>query len=346
MIGALSLPPSVPHAAAPDPLIPSPPSTTHPHTKTPQECRDWARRGECDKNAAYMHLGCRLSCKLCSRPEPAHVPGASGLARELARVSEELRRGGGKGGGSGGGEGAAAPKAAAAGGAAAAAVASPALQQQQHQQQLVPDVQLELSDSKPAGSGAAAAAAAATAALAAVPHGGAAGTVLGGPRAVRPRDGGGLEAALTPRPRARALTPKELRRRCYKRSDLSMRQVKECMRAADRGAEWTAGEEEEAGTAAAAAAAAAGGGNSGSSGDGGEDMAKTAAAAAAAERSGQAPAPAPAAAARGGGRVTLLGALMAWFGIVGMFLSVLPRLYHRSRRRPSGPPDPSMKLSV
>ena len=291
-----------------------------------------------------MHLGCRLSCKLCSRPEPAHVPGASGLARELARVAEELRRGGGKDGGGGdssgggGGDGAAAPKAAAAEGAKAAAVASPALQQQQ----LVPDVQLELSDAKPAGSGPAAAAAATTA-LAAAPHGGAAGTVLGGPRAVRPRDGGGLEAALAPRPRARALTPKELRRRCYKRSDLSMRQVKECMRAADRGAEWTGEEEEEEGAAAAAAAA---GGSSSGGGGGGEDMPAAAAAAAAAERSGQAPAPAPAAAARGGGRVTLLGALMAWFGIVGMFLSVLPRLYHRSRRRPSGPPDPSMKLSV
>jgi hypothetical protein len=40
-------------------------------------------------------------------------------------------------------------------------------------------------------------------------------------------------------------------------------------------------------------------------------------------------------------RASMSGALMAWFGIVGMFLSVLPRLYHRARRRVSlhdGPP--------
>jgi hypothetical protein len=30
---------------------------------------------------------------------------------------------------------------------------------------------------------------------------------------------------------------------------------------------------------------------------------------------------------------------MAWFGVVGMFLSLLPRLFQRARRRVSAPLD-------
>jgi hypothetical protein len=44
------------------------------------------------------------------------------------------------------------------------------------------------------------------------------------------------------------------------------------------------------------------------------------------------------------GRISLLGAIIAWVGIVGMFLSVLPRLYQR--RRTSVPDHSPSKLSV
>ncbi|GBF90906.1 hypothetical protein Rsub_03761 [Raphidocelis subcapitata] len=46
-----------------------------------------------------------------------------------------------------------------------------------------------------------------------------------------------------------------------------------------------------------------------------------------------------AAAAAHGTRMGSLGALIAWFGVVGMFLSLLPRLFQRSRRRESAPLD-------
>jgi hypothetical protein len=32
-------------------------------------CVSWAQSGECDKNPAFMHIDCPLSCKLCRQPE-------------------------------------------------------------------------------------------------------------------------------------------------------------------------------------------------------------------------------------------------------------------------------------
>ena len=29
-------------------------------------CRSWASRGECNRNPAYMHVNCKLSCNKCS----------------------------------------------------------------------------------------------------------------------------------------------------------------------------------------------------------------------------------------------------------------------------------------
>jgi hypothetical protein len=37
-----------------------------------------------------MHLSCRLSCKLCTRPETRYSAGTSGLAAELARVAPSV----------------------------------------------------------------------------------------------------------------------------------------------------------------------------------------------------------------------------------------------------------------
>lgn len=32
-----------------------------------ENCDYWARTGECDKNKAYMHVYCKLSCNLCEK---------------------------------------------------------------------------------------------------------------------------------------------------------------------------------------------------------------------------------------------------------------------------------------
>lgn len=34
-------------------------------------CAAWAADGECEKNSAYMHENCKLSCKICTPGAPA-----------------------------------------------------------------------------------------------------------------------------------------------------------------------------------------------------------------------------------------------------------------------------------
>ena len=36
---------------------------------TNRYCSDWAKRGECQKNAAYMNTNCKKSCNLCTGRE-------------------------------------------------------------------------------------------------------------------------------------------------------------------------------------------------------------------------------------------------------------------------------------
>eukprot|EP00878_Enallax_costatus_P025017 GHUV01026734.1.p1 GENE.GHUV01026734.1~~GHUV01026734.1.p1 ORF type:complete len:169 (+),score=33.04 GHUV01026734.1:608-1114(+) len=43
-----------------------------------ENCDYWARSGECDKNKAYMHIYCKLSCKLCHKQE--HKTGEAAAA--------------------------------------------------------------------------------------------------------------------------------------------------------------------------------------------------------------------------------------------------------------------------
>jgi len=61
------------------------PANRQPHHQT--ECRDWAKSGECGKNPSYMHLSCKLSCRLCTPHQSTFVAGSSGLAREMAKLS-------------------------------------------------------------------------------------------------------------------------------------------------------------------------------------------------------------------------------------------------------------------
>lgn len=46
-------------------------------------CGAWAADGECDRNAGYMRLNCRLSCQLCSPP----AAGAEAEAPEAAAAA-------------------------------------------------------------------------------------------------------------------------------------------------------------------------------------------------------------------------------------------------------------------
>jgi len=121
-----------------------------------------------------------------------------------------------------------------------------------------------------------------------------------------------------------------------------MQQVKDCVRAAQLGVEWQLDGGDGSGGGAE--------GSSSSSSSSSKQMAAVEAGTAAGEgdAAGAESEQREAAAAApflSRGRVSLLGAIIAWVGIVGMFLSVLPRLYQRARRRPPAP-DPSSKLSV
>lgn len=63
---------------------PTPKPTNRPSTKTTrptgtcvdtgEHCAYWAKTGECQKNAAYMHESCKVSCGLCSSVKPTPSP--------------------------------------------------------------------------------------------------------------------------------------------------------------------------------------------------------------------------------------------------------------------------------
>lgn len=150
--------------------------------------------------------------------------------------------------------------------------------------------------------------------------------------------------------------------RCHKWSGLTMEQVRACLQAASRGEEWRpAGTEDAAADSGGVtddgqpAAAVSSGGSGGrtaaeasaadklaSAGAGGGSLADGAAAAAAAGGQGSSKRTISSSVS---GRMTLFGALLAWMGIVGMFLSILPRLYHRAKQRASRA-GAATKLSV
>lgn len=126
-----------------------------------------------------------------------------------------------------------------------------------------------------------------------------------------------------------------------------MDQVKACSLAAQQGEEWQPDAPLDGstnGSENAAASSEDGSGQGGSSGDTAAAGTPTPAAAAAAAADGRGAAKRPVSSSPSG-RMTLFGALLAWVGIVGMFLSILPRLYHRVKRR-SSHADPAAKLSV
>ena len=145
-----------------------------------------------------------------------------------------------------------------------------------------------------------------------------------------------------------------------------MAQVKECLMAAQQGDKWhpagfedygSSGVGSGSGTHSGAVASGPGSPASGSSingssgtdhindgSGGGGDSGGEAKAAVDGSAGGGSRAPALISGSAGG-RVTLFGALLAWVGIVGMFLSILPRLHHRVKRR-SSTAEASAKLNV
>jgi hypothetical protein len=256
------------------PALPGPPQ---------KFCSDWAAIGECERNAPYMHIQCKVACGLCSPQKSTFQPGTSGLAKELARVTALLRS----------------SDPAAAGGAAKLVMRPPAPPLRVHQEQEA-EVRLEPEPMGPAREAAGGAAGGSGSGSSSGDGGGSGDSSSG--------DGGGG-------------SNRKLVRRCFKQASLTMQQVQECVRAAHAGREWHPGDGAGAGGSAPggahpldAAADATGPHAAAAAGDNAVPRSKWAA------------------------RASQSGALMAWFGVVGMFLSVLPRLYHRARRR-GGPHD-------
>jgi hypothetical protein len=126
--------------------------------------------------------------------------------------------------------------------------------------------------------------------------------------------------------------------RCYKHTGLTMQQVQDCVKDARLGKVWQQGRSGDGGSSGQGTIGASDGTKQHpvDSATGASDVhAPAPAADTKADLDGGAPR------SKWAARASMSGALMAWFGIVGMFLSVLPRLYHRARRRVSlhdGPP--------
>ena len=51
-----------------------------------RECPGWARTGECDANAAYMHVACRMSCGICPKQRSSDA-GSSAGGRTVKQLS-------------------------------------------------------------------------------------------------------------------------------------------------------------------------------------------------------------------------------------------------------------------
>ena len=52
-------------------------------------CADWARKGECDTNPAYMHVSCRKACRACTENATADGDGGQAGGRPCANASPE-----------------------------------------------------------------------------------------------------------------------------------------------------------------------------------------------------------------------------------------------------------------
>ncbi|KAI8477380.1 MAG: hypothetical protein J3K34DRAFT_398046 [Monoraphidium minutum] len=253
------------------------------------DCPNWARAGECENNAAFMHMSCRLSCKLCKRASSRRAERPNGLALALLSLGQ--------------------PSSSAPGGPPPPPPVKRGSSLEYYQEE---EEEVE-----------AAAPSASVAAAVPVDTG---------------RRGGGAMSR-----------EKQLERRCYKRSELSMQQVKDCMVAARRGVEWQMAEPGSAAGDDQAAANDGGDGWDGASGGGSRGGGEGGAGRGPELRSSRPQSSAgQAAAAAGGGwraHASMGGALLAWVGIVGMFLSLLPILYRRSKR-PKAPANRPPKVNV